>query len=252
MGAPNDVRQQPVRHYRPGYEVVAERLLEVIADSNLAAGAKLGTEAQLAERLGVSRTVLREAVKLLTAVGRVTAKKGSGLYVARQDGFSGFAGLDAFLPADLDELTMLFEYRKVQEQAAARLAAWRATPAELREIQQTAEATSRAAEAPHVTAFHEGDTAFHAAIASAAHNRLLDASVALARKLLIQSFVIALGRMLAGSPNQAAEEHLAIAAAIGDGSAELADELMGAHLDRALQDYRQEIRRRLLTAGRRR
>ena len=68
--------------YRPGYERVAEQILEFIAESRLTPGDRLPTEIELAGRLGTSRAVVREAVKILSALGRVRAHKGRGLFVA--------------------------------------------------------------------------------------------------------------------------------------------------------------------------
>ena len=51
--------------YRPGYELVAERILQYIAQENLKPGVRLPTEEGLAEILGTTRNVTREAVKVL-------------------------------------------------------------------------------------------------------------------------------------------------------------------------------------------
>src|SRR5690242_17763021 len=53
--------------YRPGYEVVAEQILKLIAELGLAPGDRMPTENELASRLGTSRTTVREAVKILSA-----------------------------------------------------------------------------------------------------------------------------------------------------------------------------------------
>src|SRR5690349_8159950 len=64
--------------YRPGYEVVAEQIVQLIAELELSPGDRMPTEKDLAARLGSSRTVVREAVKILSAAGRVSAQKGRG------------------------------------------------------------------------------------------------------------------------------------------------------------------------------
>src|SRR5438270_3637832 len=115
--------------YRPGYEVVAERILEHIASCGLRPGDRMPTENDLAAQLGTSRTVVREAVKILSALGRVSAQKGRGLYVADGGGMLGTGRWASFfLPTDLDHVYMLFEFRRVQEMETSRLAASRATP----------------------------------------------------------------------------------------------------------------------------
>ena len=67
--------------YRPGYEVAAEQVLELIARLGLRPGDRMPTEQDLAGQLGTSRTVVREAIKILSALGRVRAQKGRGLGV---------------------------------------------------------------------------------------------------------------------------------------------------------------------------
>ncbi|WP_374757750.1 FadR/GntR family transcriptional regulator [Streptomyces sp. NEAU-H3] len=60
--------------YRPGYERVAEQLLNHIAEQNLRPGDRLPTEQKLAELLGASRNVTREAVKTLAGIGRLSVR----------------------------------------------------------------------------------------------------------------------------------------------------------------------------------
>ena len=128
--------------YRPGYEVVADQILQLISELALAPGDRLPTENEFAARLGTSRTVVREAIKILSATGRVSAQKGRGLYVADGESLLGATTFGGFLPTNLDHIFMLFEFRRVQEAEASRLAATRASPSELRII-ETAEQTCR-------------------------------------------------------------------------------------------------------------
>ena len=111
-----------------GVRRVAEEILELIARSRLRPGDRMPTENEIAGQLGTSRTVVREAIKILSALGRIRAQKGRGLYVADDDGMLGMRWEGFFLPADLDHIYMLFEFRRVQESEASRLAATRATP----------------------------------------------------------------------------------------------------------------------------
>src|SRR5690606_21457558 len=132
------------------------------------------TELELARQLGTSRTVVREAVKILSALGRVRAQKGRGLYVADDEGMFGTGRLGAFfLPTDLDHVYMLFEFRRTQEMETSRLAARRATPAELRAIEDAAARCRRGFETGREDLFNEGDDSFHTAVAAASHNMFL-------------------------------------------------------------------------------
>ena len=234
------------RPYRPGYELVAERILELIAESGLRPGDRMPTENELAAQLGTSRTVVREAVKILSAIGRVSAQKGRGLYVADGGGMLGSTGWGGFfLPTDLDHVYMLFEFRRVQESAASRLAATRATPAELRAIEEAAELCREGHVTGEYELFDRGDDDFHLGIAAASHNAFLVAALREARRLQRQSSIIGLQGDIGGHAEEAVAEHTAIHHAIRDGDPEAAARAAAVHIDNTLEDYRREIQRRL-------
>ncbi|KFF99071.1 GntR family transcriptional regulator [Streptomyces scabiei] len=234
------------RDYRPGYEVVAERILEYIAESRLVAGDRLPTENDLAQTLNTSRAVVREAVKILSALGRVRAHKGRGLFVADDEGMlitSRWGGF--FRPVDLDHVLMLFEFRRVQEMAASSLAATRATPAELRTVEIAMKQCRHGFEHGEVDVFNQADDDFHCAVAAASHNTFLVSAVRDARRLQRQSSAIGIHSTLGEGTQSAVEEHEAIYRAIRDGRPDEAAQAAAAHLDRTLEDYRREIQRRL-------
>ncbi|MFF4508038.1 FadR/GntR family transcriptional regulator [Streptomyces sp. NPDC001401] len=232
--------------YRPGYEVVAERILEFIAEARLVAGDRLPTENDLAQTLNTSRAVVREAVKILSALGRVRAHKGRGLFVADDEGMlitSRWGGF--FRPVDLDHVLMLFEFRRVQEMAASSLAATRATPAELRTIEVAMQQCRHGFVHGQVEEFNQADEDFHMGVAAASHNTFLVSAVRDARRLQRQSSAIGIHDTLGEGTESAVEEHEMIYRAIRDGRPDEAAEATAAHLDRTLEDYRREIQRRL-------
>jgi DNA-binding FadR family transcriptional regulator len=235
-----------VASYRPGYELVAEQILQLIAELRLRAGDRMPTENELAARLGTSRTVVREAVKILSALGRVSVQKGRGLYVADDAGMLASARWSGFfLPTDLDHVYMLFEFRRVQEMTASRLAATRATPVELRSIEAAAETCRQGHLTGEAALFDRGDEDFHLGIATASHNQFLLAAVREARRLQHQSSTIGLHGTVGGHAAEAIGEHAAIYEAIRDGDPEAAAEAAALHLDNTLEDYRREIQRRV-------
>lgn len=232
--------------YRPRYELVAEQILQLIADLRLQPDDRMPTENELAARLGTSRTVVREAVKILSAIGRVRAQKGRGLYVADDEGMLGSSRWGGFfLPTDLDHVYRLFEFRQVQETAASRLAATRATPAELRAIEAAAETCRQGHVTGQSALFDRGDDDFHLGIAAASHNPFLVAAVREARRLQRQSSTIGLHGTVGGHAEEAVEEHAAIYLAIRNGDPEAAARAAAVHLDNTLEDYRREIQRRV-------
>jgi DNA-binding FadR family transcriptional regulator len=232
--------------YRPGYELVAEQVLGLIASMRLEPGDRMPTENDLAATLGTSRTVVREAVKILSALGRVRAQKGRGLYVANDEGMLGTSRWGGFfLPTDLDHVYNLFEFRRVQEAAGSRLAATRATPAELRVIESAAGMCEEGHRTDSRELFDRGDDEFHVNIALASHNPFLVDAVREARRLQRQSSTIGLHGTVGGHAEEAVAEHAAIYQAIRAGDPAAAAEASMVHLDNTLEDYRREIQRRV-------
>ena len=232
--------------YRPGYEVVAERILEFIAQSRLVPGDRMPTEHDLAQQLDTSRGIVRDAVKILSALGRVRAHKGRGLFVADDEGMlltSRWGGFSR--PVDLDHVLMLFEFRRVQETAASSLAATRATPAELRTIEVAVQQCRHGFAHGQVDVFNQADEDFHMGVAVASHNAFLVSAVRDARRLQRQSSAIGIHDTFGEGTESAVVEHEMIYRAIRDGRPDEAAEATAAHLDRTLEDYRREIQRRL-------
>lgn len=231
--------------YRPGYELVAEQLLNHIAEQNLRPGDRLPTEQGLAQILGASRNVTREAVKVLAAIGRLTVRRGAGIFVAESRGGLVDDELPHFRPTSLEHVLMLLDYRTVIETETARRAASLATPVEVRTIRECAETSLVAARADDGHAFAAADAAFHDSVGAASHNVFLRASVGNVRRLASQSDVLLFHGDAPGSLEVAARQHLAIAEAVAAGEAELADELMAQHIATTRSQFERKIQNRV-------
>ncbi len=112
-------------------EMVANRLVRLLANGALKPGDKLPPERELAHQLHVGRTTVREALKLLTLSGLLAARRGDGTYVNHE--FTNFISRQIEWPVLLSaqELDMIVEVREALELKAARLAAERATGEEI-------------------------------------------------------------------------------------------------------------------------
>ncbi|WP_323748182.1 FadR/GntR family transcriptional regulator [Catenulispora rubra] len=239
--APEDDR------YRPGYELVAERLLHYIAEENLRPGDRLPTEQGLAEILGVTRNVTREAVKVLAAIGRLTVRRGAGIFVAAAPAVADNDQLAHYQPTDMEHVLMLLDYRQVIETETARRAASIATPLEVKSIREAALESAEVGAAGDADAFGHADELFHTAVAVAAHNVFLQSSVATVRKFAAQSDVLLFHRMAPGSLEAAGRQHVEIAEAIGAGDAVRAMDLMAQHVDTTRHQFENRIRDRLFS-----
>jgi len=231
--------------YRPGYEVAAERILEAIAHAGLRPGDHLGTESELAKTLATSRTVTREAVKILSALGRVTVRKGSGVYVAEPSGPLAQGPWMLFLPAEPGQVQMLFELRRNLESEAARLAAARATPLQVRAVREAAQESEDAAERNDFASFRRADESFHRAVGAASGNLFFESLVGTITHLKRQVLTIGLHGTRSGSLAVAAGQHVTIAVAIANGDQEAAATAMAHHIDEALSQFRSQLQARM-------
>ena len=142
-----------------------------IKTGRLKAGEKLPSETELANELGVSRNVVREATSQLRADGVIQARQGVGAFVMSPED-SKVIRLDPRSLSDRHELGQLFELRAVLETEAAALASTKITPAALHRLKDALnlmtgdERTSEGS--------IEADLAFHREIASASGNDYIE------------------------------------------------------------------------------
>ncbi len=152
-----------------------DHLGEAIVAGRYAVGASIPPEPVLCQELGVSRTVVREAVKSLIAKGLMTTGPKVGTRVLSEDHWNWFdpdviiwqskAGLTAEFLRDLQDL------RRVVEPAAMRLAAERATPQDIAEVEAAYAGMKHAVE--HGGDYVTHDLRFHQGLLRASRNRML-------------------------------------------------------------------------------
>jgi len=152
-----------------------DHLGEAIVAGRYAAGASIPPEPALCAELGVSRTVVREAVKSLIAKGLITTGPKVGTRVLPEDHWNWFdpdviiwqskAGLTPEFLRDLQDL------RRVVEPAAMRLAAIRATPQDIAEVELAYAGMRRAVDEGGDYVAH--DLRFHQGLLRASRNRML-------------------------------------------------------------------------------
>jgi GntR family transcriptional regulator, transcriptional repressor for pyruvate dehydrogenase complex len=140
-------------------------IVELINDDGLQVGDRLPSESGLAERFGVSRTIVREALARLSSDGITEARRGAGSFVKSRPSDR----LSAYMPWTEMPTTMgSYEVRLVLEAEAARLAAQRRSAEAMADIEDALERLRQAlmSNAPA----HEEDLSFHRRIAEATSN----------------------------------------------------------------------------------
>lgn len=173
---------------------VADRLLGEILDGSFLPGSSLPSEVELTSRFGVSRVVIREAIRVLETQGVVESSQGKRPVVS---------GLNANMPRAFFGMLMrtgeraifdLIEVRQVLEVANARQAAERGSDDQFRAMRDAIGEMRANRENPD--AYDAADVAFHELIATASGNRLSE--------LLIE----ALGDMLRASREASRRGHI--------------------------------------------
>jgi GntR family transcriptional regulator, transcriptional repressor for pyruvate dehydrogenase complex len=222
MGAPPTTALRPLERSRL-YEEVGERLAEFVSESRMAPGDQFPAERELAHRLGVSRTSVRQSFVVLQALGFVDIRHGEGAFLRRTRGFG--ESLTKLLERRR-RLPDVLEAREALEVKLADLAAAHRSEDDLKAM--NAALTQMEREIITGGLGTEGDAAFHHAIALAARNQILLHLIEAMAEVIQESRVESLSEP--GRPQRSLEAHRRILAAIQSRSTELAAEAMRQHL----------------------
>ena len=204
-------------------DLVYERIRDLVLSGELAPGARLG-QVELAERFGISRTPVREALRRLAGEGLVDPFSNRGFRVAD-------LGLEAVMRR--------LEVRAILEPGIARLAAERRTE---RDVEQLWSLIAREERAQDGIAAHDASREFHVTLARATGNEELV-------RVLESLWLIEVGRRLLSRRSAASnwqqedvKAHREIAAAVAEGRAEDAGRLMAEHVSGAMRHWEPEWR----------
>ncbi len=153
---------------------IVRQIKEAMFTGKLRAGDKLPTERELAERFETSRASVREALRTLEPEGLIRVKKGAvgGIFIADVDHRPAAKSFQTLLQLRKVSIHQIAEVRLIFEPQAARLAAERANPDELRELEEEIQKMSAAVKDKELPRFY--DLKFHLLIARAARNPILE------------------------------------------------------------------------------
>lgn len=207
--------------------VAAQTLQQQIHAGHYLPGTSLPGQRALSNSLGISRTVLREAVSMLEALGLVRAQPGKGVFV-----MAGNASRDE-LP--MGPLAMppaaVFQFRSIVEPAAAALVARHASTDAIRALQTTQARMLAALHGSDLVAAADEDLQFHLAIASACGNPMLAAAITTLEAPIAYSLRLPFAD--AAQIWAPAEEHQRVLTAIEARDADAAHAAMREHIVRA-------------------
>jgi GntR family transcriptional repressor for pyruvate dehydrogenase complex len=214
------------------YEQVASHVEDLVSTGKLQVGDRLPPERELAERLGVARGVVREALKVLAVKGLVTVEPGRGTFVADVDIDSVSEHLARLFRMGKMPHIDLIEFRKILEIEMAELAARRATPENLVEMKQAIADMDRHISSPEE--YIAADLNFHLALAKATRNGMFPLLIEVVVDLLQQSRRLIF--RVAGAPERGQHWHRLIHEAIEAGDTGRAREAMRQHLEQVAND----------------
>jgi GntR family transcriptional regulator, transcriptional repressor for pyruvate dehydrogenase complex len=211
------------------FEATVERLGSVLRMGLYDPGDRLPSEREIAEIMGISRTTVREAIKVLSDQGLLIVKRGraGGTFVA-----------DTLTPPNVIQfhrqfhdagrsLSDIFDHRLIIEAGIAELAAQRATVAHIDELQALIYAMQRVED--DFAAYRKLDTRFHLLIAQATQNNRLQAVIAdIHADLSELALVVPYSK---AALTYSTSKHQKIVDAIKDNRADMARQLMQEHVE---------------------
>lgn len=216
-------------------EGVAQQILTLIREEELRPGDQLPPERDLAKLLGVSRPVVREALRALSIMRVVEIRQGAGTFVTSLEPQQLISHLEFVFPRDKVALLKLLEARRIVEVGNVRLAASRVTDEQLSGLEKLVGRLEQSLE--DETGFRHLDIDFHRAVCEAADNFLM---------LQFMKIADTLGEVSREESGASAEvrktllrSHRAVVDALRSHDPERAASAMTEHLDRVEERLQQ-------------
>lgn len=208
------------------FEVIVEQIQSQIKDGSLKPGEQLPGERELAERLNVSRTAVREAIRTLEMMGCVDIKPGEGVFVKEVKLDDLLKPIKTSISVDKEMILNLLDARDVIEVEAAKRAAVHATEEDIQKMSYTLIQAQKSIEQGGIGL--QQDNEFHICVAEATQNPIFVLIMNLIADLLVKSREATLN--IPGEPEKTLDDHKEIYQAIACKNPEKASTLMKEHI----------------------
>lgn len=218
------------------FEKIVQDILEKIKSRELRSGDRLPPERKLAELMGVSRTVIREALRSLEAMGYIEQRIGDGTYIRLPSTRELFVPLIAKLVNSNTANEELIEARLVLETSAVALAAQNRTQEQLRQLKDNLKESTKNAEAGGFGI--EQDFRFHKLLVDATGNQIISSMFGMCADMLLRTQKIT--QKISGQTEATIRDHKELVDAIEAQDSEVARKLMYDHLTKAKANLRSE------------
>ena len=214
---------------------IIDKIKKMIDEENFVSGDKFYSENELTGKLDVSRSSIREAVRILEATGYVKVKHGKGIFITEpasgeDDSFR------KWLISNSGAIFDQYEARLIIESAAASYAAERACAAEIGKLEEICSDFNEALEADNRSGMIVADEEFHLCLAGISGNKTLFFLMKTMTDTLPDGWISSIH--IPSRAAATAKEHGRIFEAIKAGSSELACKAMIEHLQNAVEDTR--------------
>lgn len=229
--------QQDPAGSEPGWRSVAQTAFTaiqgIIADEGLRPGGRLPGQRELSERLGVSRTAVREALAMLETLGAVRIQPGLGVFVTKPREDRPLDIDTAWHFSEVSSAAEIYQVRFAIEGFAARMAARRGGAEGASKLSRINETMRAALEKGEYPAAASTDFEFHLAIIRLAGNRAMEQIIRSLHKKIFETQLMPLSAH--ARRFEAIDEHAGIIRAVKRGDAELAGVMMRYHITRSAE-----------------
>jgi GntR family transcriptional repressor for pyruvate dehydrogenase complex len=216
-------------------EAISDYLMDAILRGELRPGSKLPPDRKLGSLFGAGRSAIREALKVLGALGIITILPSHGTFIASENADALHLPLSWSFLLGESRLGHLIDVRNVLEIESARLAAEKADPKSLDELGRIYDRMIRAFQEANFENFLDLDIDFHLAIAVCSRNPIINELLATSRKIL--SYISKSGMLTIEHLRNIYAEHSHIYTAITAGDPATAKQMMETHLTNARLRY---------------
>lgn len=235
MATRADWSVKQIRQVRLG-EAIVNQLLAALGDGVFEPGDRLPSEPALAEKLGVSRVTLREAIKVLDTMGLIEVRRGRGTFVKARTPSSLTRPVAESLGAGGVTVLELLDARRLIELETVSRACARRTDDDLTTLSRIVDEMAEEAETPE--RYVDLDAAFHLGIAGAAKNRVLAFTLRTIREHLREALLKTVSRP--SRPRTYNREHRELLAAIRTRDGARGVQIMASHLKRLEQEVAEQ------------